>query len=162
MKRRQKRRQEGDSCITVQRAMTLTLSNKASILEGDEAKPFRSETLWMDSPIVCLLNYHVHVPYRREMVPNRYAVLVRDDHVCAYCGGVATSMDHIVPRSRGGQHVWLNLIASCFSCNFAKDSRTLKELGWTLGFQPRVPSRAEMVMLGYRTRPEAWDRWTGV
>lgn len=60
---------------------------------------------------------------------SRRGVLVRDRYVCAFCGGHASTVDHIRPRSRGGQNSWLNVVACCSACNGAKADRTPYEAG---------------------------------
>ena len=60
----------------------------------------------------------------------------RDNHLCAYCGDNATTVDHIMPKSRGGGNTWDNLIAACFPCNNYKDNRTPLESGMELMFMP--------------------------
>lgn len=63
-------------------------------------------------------------------------ILERDNHLCAYCGEKATTVDHIIPKSRGGGNTWDNLIAACFPCNNFKDNRTPLEAGMDLMFMP--------------------------
>jgi hypothetical protein len=74
------------------------------------------------------------VPYSKT------GVLRRDHGRCAYCGLPATTIDHIVPRSRGGRSTWLNCVAACVDCNCHKGDRGLKEAGLTLIHRPFVPS----------------------
>ena len=57
------------------------------------------------------------------------AVFTRDGQVCVYCGSSATSIDHVVPRSRGGTHTWDNVVAACRPCNSRKENRSAKEVG---------------------------------
>ncbi|MBO0608357.1 HNH endonuclease [Myceligenerans salitolerans] len=66
----------------------------------------------------------------------------RRDGACAYCGGPADTVDHVVPRSRGGPSTWLNLVAACYECNSFKADRTPAEAGMLLYLTPYVP-RAE-------------------
>ena len=67
-------------------------------------------------------------------------ILRRDKHTCSYCGRSATTVDHILPRSRGGKSTWLNLVAACYGCNQFKADRTPEEAGMTLSLAPFVPS----------------------
>lgn len=60
---------------------------------------------------------------------SRRGVLLRDRHVCAFCGAHATTVDHIRPRSRGGTNTWLNVVACCADCNSVKADRTPFEAG---------------------------------
>ena len=77
----------------------------------------------------------------------RVGVLKRDKYICAYCGKPgATTMDHVVPRSRGGRGEWLNAVAAHAACNEKKGSRTPEEAGMPLLWQPWIPSRAELAL----------------
>lgn len=67
------------------------------------------------------------------------AVKIRDNYTCAYCGRSATTVDHVVPRARGGQSSWLNLVAACETCNFRKGSMSLRECGMRLQWMPYEP-----------------------
>ena len=81
-------------------------------------------------PAVVRLARYVKVPYKPEVPLTRKGVLARDGHRCVYCGAAATSLDHVVPRSRGGPHVWENVVAACSRCNHAKADRSVADLGW--------------------------------
>ena len=74
----------------------------------------------------------------------RAGVLVRDRHRCAYCGARATTIDHVVPASRGGTWSWLNTVAACGPCNSRKSNRTPREAGMRLRVEPFVPTRAQL------------------
>lgn len=78
----------------------------------------------------------------------------RDRNICAYCGNEFTnrylSRDHIHPTSKGGENEWMNVVASCHSCNKRKDDRTPEEAGMTLRYVPYVPNRAEYLILQNR------------
>jgi 5-methylcytosine-specific restriction endonuclease McrA len=77
----------------------------------------------------------------------RVGVLKRDKYRCAYCGQAgATTMDHVVPRSRGGRGEWLNAVAAHARCNEKKGCRTPEEAGMPLLWQPWIPSRAELAL----------------
>jgi len=74
----------------------------------------------------------------------RAGVLVRDRHRCAYCGDRATTIDHVLPASRGGTWSWLNTVAACGRCNSRKSNRTPGEAGMRLRVEPYVPTRAQL------------------
>lgn len=78
---------------------------------------------------------------------HRGGVFLRDGHRCAYCGAAkASTIDHILPRSRGGEWAWLNCVAACQKCNERKGNRTPAEAGMPLRFAtPYVPTVAELV-----------------
>lgn len=124
--------------VTFRRALLLVLSGKASVLaEGSE--PVATPRTVMGRPSVILLHRYVKVPYREAATVSRRGVLRRDRRLCGYCGKTATTVDHIMPRSRGGTNTWENLIACCLDCNSSKGDKTLRQLGWKLRFRPLMP-----------------------
>lgn len=74
----------------------------------------------------------------------RAGVLLRDRHRCAYCGDPATTIDHVLPASRGGTWSWLNTVAACRPCNSRKSNRTPQEAGMRLRVPPFVPTRTQL------------------
>ncbi len=138
--------------VTLGRAVGLVLADKARVLESD-GRVLHSEWLSLPSPQVLVLNRYVHVPYRGAVPPTRRTVLQRDDHRCAYCLGPADTVDHVLPRSRGGAHEWTNVVAACARCNHRKADQLLSELGWQLRVTPRVPRRADVVFAGASPHP---------
>ena len=113
-------------------------------------------------PVVVRLTRYVRVPYPAQVPLSRRAVFTRDGSTCVYCGGSATSIDHVVPRSRGGTHTWDNVVAACRRCNHTKADRSLAELGWVLPNPPRTPSGAAWRLLGARTVDPRWREWLGI
>jgi 5-methylcytosine-specific restriction endonuclease McrA len=117
--------------LRLNRAVNLVLEGKAEVLAERETL-FRSASFNMPTPSVIRLNYVAKIPFRTKLPVTRRHVLARDHGVCAYCNGVATTVDHVFPRSRGGRHCWENVVASCLPCNSKKDNKTLDQLGWHL------------------------------
>lgn len=78
----------------------------------------------------------------------------RDLHICAYCGKefqyYQLTNDHIVPKSKGGMHTWMNCVTACKRCNNYKDNLSLKEAGMDLLYLPYVPTREEAMILRNR------------
>src|SRR5690625_2141324 len=96
--------------IPVTRAIVLVMAEKADVVsEGDAV--LRSPSVQVPAPAVIRLRRYVKVPYRRTLALTRRNVLARDDGICAYCGGRGTTVDHVIPRSRGGGNVWENVVA---------------------------------------------------
>lgn len=91
---------------------------------------------------------------RRAPALNNKELFRRDHHVCAYCGKLfkesSLSRDHIIPKSKGGQDTWMNVVTCCGKCNQKKDDKTLEETGMQLLYLPYVPSRAEHLILANR------------
>ena len=122
---------------TWRRAMVMLLKGKAEGLEHDPTHPIRDDILL---PTVIRLRQFVRVPYR-QMPLTRRNVFQRDGHRCQYCGCLAErlSIDHVIPRSRGGSDVWENVTTACMPCNVRKGNRTPREAGMPLARQPHRP-----------------------
>ncbi|MFP3905668.1 MAG: HNH endonuclease [Acidimicrobiales bacterium] len=144
--------------VPARRAVVLVLSEKAEIVHesGDE---YRSERLSVAVPSVVRLRYYVRVPYERATALSRRAVFHRDGGRCQYCGGSAESIDHVVPRSRGGSHVWENVVAACRRCNAAKGDRLLVETPMTLRTRPSTPRELSWIIVAVAEVPELWQQY---
>ena len=146
-------------CVVSQRrAVVLVLTGKAVTVE-DSAAVLRAERMAMAVPSVLRLTRFVRVPYRATVPITRKGVLARDAHRCVYCSAPATSLDHVVPKSRGGPHTWENVVAACGRCNHVKADRGVAELGWRMRRAPRAPTGAAWRILGSRRADPAWTRW---
>ena len=97
--------------------------------------------------VLRLVRYIANTWMYRPAAYTRHSLLLRDRKTCAYCGGKATTVDHIMPRSRGGAWSWMNTVAACAGCNHRKADRTPEEAGMRLRFAPWVPTRAEITAL---------------
>lgn len=146
-------------CVVSQRrAIVLVLTAKAVVVEGGEGA-LRSPTRRVEIPAVVRLSRFVRVPYRADVPLTRKGVLARDGHRCAYCGAPATSLDHVIPRSRGGSHTWDNVVAACARCNHTKADRSVAEMGWRLRSLPRAPSGTAWRVLGTRRVDPRWSSY---
>jgi 5-methylcytosine-specific restriction endonuclease McrA len=118
------------------RAVILMLKGKAEQIEHNGKYLYRDFPL----PTVIRLRQYVKVPYR-EIPLTRRNILNRDNHSCQYCGytGSDLTLDHVIPRSRGGIDSWENLTTACMRCNVKKGSRSPKEANLFLCNQPRRP-----------------------
>lgn len=143
------------SIVSFRRAVVLVLTGKATVLASEDA-PIRSAHVSMDRPSVILLTRYVQPPRGRSTALSRRGVLRRDAHTCAYCGGGANTVDHVIPRSRGGQNSWTNLVACCRACNNTKGNRTPEEMGWKLLFTPVEPHTGHWWL---RDIENPADRW---
>jgi 5-methylcytosine-specific restriction endonuclease McrA len=142
------------------RAVVLVLAEKAVIVESSD-DVMHSERLSLPVPTVVRLSRFVRVPYRREVPLTRRAVLERDAHSCVYCGHRADTIDHVRPRSRGGAHVWTNVVAACARCNHRKGDRLLGEIGWHLAVSPVQPPATVAVVMGWTVREPSWAQYLG-
>jgi 5-methylcytosine-specific restriction endonuclease McrA len=115
------------------------------VAEIHEAEPDQLIGVYPMPRVVRLVRYVV-TRWRFNAGPawSRAGVLRRDGGCCGYCGGHATTVDHILPRSRGGRNTWLNTIAACGGCNQRKGDRTPGEAGMLLRHEPTAPSWAAL------------------
>jgi len=147
--------------VPSRRAIVLVLAAKAELVDVADAF-VHAERVAVSVPVVVRLTRYVRVPHPATVPLSRRAVFTRDGGTCVYCGAVATSIDHVVPRSRGGGNSWDNVVAACRRCNHVKADRSLAELGWSLPQPPRAPSGADWRLLGHRTVDPRWRGWLGM
>jgi 5-methylcytosine-specific restriction endonuclease McrA len=135
--------------VGLRRAVCLVLGGKAEVVHDDVAGAvLHAASVAVVTPSVIRLSRYVRVPYRNRVPLTRAALMRRDNYRCAYCGRKAETIDHVLPRSRGGPHAWENCVASCTICNHRKADRLLEELGWTLAVPPAVPRGAHWRLVG--------------
>ena len=148
--------------VSFKRALILVLNEKATVLAGSQERAVHSAKKTLALPSVILLSRYVRVPTTRKIPVTRRGVLRRDAWRCAYCQKPANTIDHVQPKSRGGSDTWENLVACCLKCNNTKGDKTLGEIGWDLGFQPKMPNGAQWLVRGVdRVEPE-WDTFLGM
>ena len=141
--------------VTLRRAVVLVLKDKAEIVARDVAE-LHSVRLSVPCPSVIRLVHFVRVPYRSRVPLSRRAVFARDEHRCQYCNRPAENIDHVIPRSRGGEHTWENVVASCRPCNARKENRFLHETDLRLRRPPAAPTSSWVVTSGGPIDP-AWQ-----
>jgi len=119
------------------RAMVMVLKGKAEGVEHDPSRALRPDVLL---PTVIRLRQFVRVPYR-PLPLTRRNVFQRDGHRCQYCGTTKEplSIDHVLPRSRGGADSWENVTTACLGCNVRKGNRTPREAAMPLRHEPHRP-----------------------
>ena len=124
------------------RAVVLVLKGKADGLE------FNGRLVYGDlrQPTVIRLKHFVRVPYR-DVALTRRNILHRDSYACQYCGRFRheLTVDHVMPRSRGGKTVWNNVVAACHTCNRRKGSMTPEEAAMPLARPPRRPTWRDLI-----------------
>lgn len=141
--------------VSWKRAVCLLLDEQAEMIEADDAL-VRSPSLTLPLPSVIRLRHMVNAPRRRSVPVSRRAVFARDEYRCQYCGDRADSIDHVVPRSRGGLDVWDNLAAACRPCNTRKRDRTPDEAGMRLMRPCRAPGHVASFVVGALAVPDPW------
>jgi 5-methylcytosine-specific restriction endonuclease McrA len=140
--------------VSARRAVVLVLKDKADVVVSN-GMVFHSERLQLEAPSVVRLRYFVKVPYRAQAPLTRRGVFARDNWTCQYCGAPAENLDHVVPRSGGGEHSWENVVAACRRCNSKKENRLAEDAGLRLARRPFAPPDGFRLSLG-RLEPE-WE-----
>jgi 5-methylcytosine-specific restriction endonuclease McrA len=141
------------------RAFVLVDRGKAEVLEhsGDG---IRTATHVIPRPSVIKLAYMVKRP-RPQVRLSRREIFMRDEYTCQYCGTRARdlTLDHIIPRHKGGGHSWDNLVSACRSCNHRKGGKTLDEARMRLARTPRRPQPAQYFLWVQRLHGVAYEGW---
>ncbi len=143
------------------RAITLLLSGKA---ESVEASPrvVRSPSITFPLPAVIRLAVFVRKPFLDRVAFNKKNILRRDGYTCQYCNrrGDRLTVDHVLPRSRGGDTSWTNVVAACLRCNLRKGNRLVDEAGMRLIRDPVHPRFLFSVhVLRHPHGPSFLDSW---
>jgi 5-methylcytosine-specific restriction endonuclease McrA len=146
--------------VSTRRALLLVLATKAELVHPTE-RLFRSERTSFPEPSIVRLARYVRVPHERTVSVNRRTVFARDSHRCQYCGSAAESIDHVVPRSRGGLHSWDNVVAACRRCNTRKEDRLPHEAGLVLRSAPVAPRHRVWLLATGGATPEEWVPYLG-
>ena len=136
------------------RATVMLLKGKAEGLEHAADLQLRPG---LHRPTVIRLRQFVRVPFRALPLTRRN-LFQRDSHRCQYCGSESErlSIDHVMPRSRGGKNEWDNVIAACRGCNLRKRDRTPEEAGMKLAHPPQAPRELSWIMYSVPRIPEEW------
>ncbi|GAA1761912.1 HNH endonuclease [Luedemannella helvata] len=126
--------------VSLRHAVRMLLREVAVV---HEAEPDRLIGVYPVPRVVRLVTYVVtRWRYGRGPAWSRAGVLARDGRRCAYCGGNASTIDHVLPSSRGGRNTWLNTVAACSPCNQRKGDRTPPEARMPLRITPTAPTWA--------------------
>lgn len=142
---------------TTKRALGLMMTGKAVMLVNGRGT-IHTVTDTYPRPSIVRLAYMVHRPHPRVKLTKR-EIFRRDNYTCQYCGKPTTvlTIDHVLPRHRGGQHTWQNLVAACPPCNRRKGGRTPAEAGMQLLTQPVEPGASAQYLFGHMV--ERYDEW---
>lgn len=127
------------------RAIVLVLKQKAQVLSGK---------------VIRLLNY-ITIPFNTfsRIKPSREMIYKRDKHKCQYCGSTKRlTIDHVIPKSKGGDDSWENLVVACSSCNTKKSNKLLEHCGMKLMKRPLAPTSKVSLALMY-SNVEEWKEY---
>ncbi|MHC2993305.1 HNH endonuclease [Pontibacter sp. HJ8] len=141
---------------TVHKAFLLVYLEKAEMVTKANGSVLRTVSTSYPVPSVIRLQHYVKIPYYGISL-SRHNVLRRDNFLCQYCGTNRNlTLDHMLPRSRGGETNWLNLVTACSKCNSRKGDRTPEEAGLKLLNKPSKPSLLTFLKLHLNTQNEDW------
>lgn len=125
--------------VTVQKALTLLFLDKVTALSNYDGLTIRTVSQEFSYPAVIRLNEYKNVPFKSVLL-NRNNLFRRDGHECQYCGATKNlTIDHVVPKSKGGKTNWTNLITACNRCNVYKGDKSPEQAGLKLKSQPFKP-----------------------
>jgi 5-methylcytosine-specific restriction endonuclease McrA len=158
--------------ISVSRAINLILAGKAVVIE-ESGKFLKTVSSVFPVPSVIALRRYINVP-RRKAHWSRKGVLARDGYTCIYCGvrpgdiargkqmtKVDFTVDHVLPRSRGGKDTWSNTACACYACNHRKSDKMPGEAGMKLSWEPKTP-RTSYLVIAVGSGPDAWRHYIEV
>ena len=145
---------------TVRRAVVLLLKEKAEVIEHSDWA-LHSASTSLQRPVVIRLVTYVRIPrdtHRRKIT--RRAVFARDEWMCQYCGSRSNlTVDHVIPKSKGGNSSWENNVASCAPCNRRKGDALPRQVGMKLLRQPRTPKPTVFIHVASPSIPAAWMQY---
>ena len=146
---------------TIRRAAVLILKNRAEVLEHGEWA-LHAESLTLPRPVVIRLLAYVRIPrdaHRRKIT--RRAVFARDRWTCQYCGRERGNLtvDHVIPRSKGGSSTWENIVTCCAPCNRRKGDRLPTQANMVPTRAPRAPSPTVFIHVATPRIPAAWEQY---
>lgn len=150
------------SVVSVKRAVVLLLKEKAELIEAAQAK-LRSKNFSLPRPLVIRLVYYVKIPRRISLPVTRKTIFARDNYTCQYCNTLPPkqllTVDHVLPRSRGGKTTWENVVTACQTCNGRKGNRTPVEAGMKLMSEPRRPRYIAIAALANFEARQVWTKY---
>jgi len=142
------------------RAMGLLVVGKAELVQNGRGVIHTASAIY-ERPSVIRLCYMIHRPHPHVRLCKR-EIFRRDEYRCQYCGRSTShlTLDHVLPRYRGGGYSWENLVSACPQCNRRKGHRTLHESGMTLRSLPREPSATALYLYGlYLDHNQEWTEY---
>ena len=134
---------------TLKRGFKLVFKGKAEIISHDEENPLETESKNYQRPTVIRLLRYISIPYRKVNL-TRFNIFRRDGYKCIYCGSDKNlTLDHVIPKSRGGKNNWKNLATCCRKCNRLKDDSSVDEFlettGYVMSHKPFKPNYAQFI-----------------
>lgn len=144
---------------SVQRAFLLIFLDKAELLNNAKDRKLRSVSKSYPFPSVIKINRYINLPFK-GVVLTRHNVFKRDGNKCQYCGTHKDlTLDHLIPRSKGGKSSWTNLVTACKKCNAKKGDFMIEKTGLTLKNFPIKPSYVAFLRSTNSTLNEDWKKY---
>lgn len=144
---------------SVSRAFLLVFLQKAELLEQHENEFIRTVSTQYPLPAVIKINTYIHIPFK-GVVLTRQNIFKRDKGACQYCGkNRSLTLDHVIPKSKGGKSTWNNLVAACSSCNSQKGDLSLEKSGMVLNRQPTKPSYLMYLRDAMGNKNKHWEKY---
>lgn len=140
------------------RGFNLVYKGKAEIVEYDSDRPVKiGEGKTLKRPAIIRLIRYIYVPFKKVPL-SRYNVFRRDGYKCGYCrSDKDLTLDHVIPRSRGGKNMWTNLVTCCKKCNAKKDNRTPREAGMKLRIKLYQPTYQQFIKAMIKSKGQDYD-----
>ena len=147
---------------SMRRALKMLYLNKAEIVKNN-GEIIKTPQSLISIPSIIRLLHFVIVPHRQIPLTRKY-ILLRDLYTCQYCGKQETkhmTIDHVVPKSRGGASTWENLVCACRVCNNRKNNRPPRDADMKLLREPGQPKARPLMFLGEHNTPPEWLPYLG-
>ena len=142
---------------SVERAFILVYLNKSELVKPANGHKLHTVTASFPMPSVIRLNRYVNAPYKGVNL-TRQNIFKRDNFECQYCGTKRDlTIDHVVPRAKGGADTWTNLVTACKKCNAKKGNHTLEGSNMSLRRRPFKPSYAIFLKDHMTGQASEWD-----
>ncbi|MCF8240279.1 MAG: HNH endonuclease [Melioribacteraceae bacterium] len=140
--------------------MLLIFLGKAELVNDNTSKKIHSVKRTFPWPSVIRLNSYIRIP-QKKIILSRKNIIKRDKFKCAYCGrgDLPLTVDHIIPKSRGGEDIWENLTAACLRCNNKKGDRTPAEADMPLRIKPYKPNYIMFLLNTVQRIDENWRQF---
>ncbi len=142
---------------TVKKAIVMVICGRAEMVEPYPDEYIRTVSTRYPAPSILKLHYFVNL-HKREIPLTKSNILKRDGYRCQYCGkkGKKMTIDHVIPKKRGGKDSWDNLVCACPECNTKKGNRTPEEAGMKLIKKPKKPYYVFFTIRSLENIPETW------
>lgn len=141
---------------TLSRGFKLVFKGKAEVVHFDSDRPIVSSFKSFRRPTTIRLLRYIYLPYKKVPL-SRFSIYRRDGHACVYCGSKnRLTLDHVLPKSRGGKNSWTNLVTCCSPCNLQKGDKTPQEAGMKMSQEPYRPNYLEFIEKVSGNLKEEW------